>query len=188
MSIIELVFLAISLSMDAFAVSVCKGLAMKSIGVKECSIVGAWFGIFQGVMPFIGYHIGKAFSKYIEKIDHYATFFLLAIVGVVMIRESFSREENSSDSSLRFKVMITMAIATSIDAMAIGISYGIIKSELNICFASIFIGFVTFFFCTFGVKIGSIFGVKYKSKAELVGGIILIILGIKALLEHLNVF
>jgi len=186
MGIAELIILAIGLSMDAFAVSVCKGLAMPKTGVKECAIVGLWFGGFQALMPLIGYFLGTAFEAYIVKIDHWVAFILLGLIGVFMIKEAFEKEEDCHDCSLAPKKMLVMAIATSIDALAIGISFGILP-DVNITAAISLIGAVTFAFCVVGVKVGNVFGAKYKSKAELVGGIILILLGTKILLEHLGV-
>ena len=186
MGIVELIILAIGLAMDAFAVSICKGLAMKKTGIKECLIVGLWFGGFQALMPLIGYFLGKSFERYITAIDHWIAFVLLAIIGIIMIKESFSKEENDADCSLSPKTMVVMAIATSIDALAIGISFGVLP-DVNITAAISFIGIITLVLCMVGVKIGNIFGAKYKSKAELAGGIILVLLGTKILLEHLGI-
>jgi len=186
MGIAELIILAIGLAMDAFAVSICKGLAMKKSGIKECLIVGIWFGGFQALMPLIGYFLGKSFEKYITAIDHWIAFVLLALIGAMMIKESFSKEENEADASLSPKTMVVMAIATSIDALAIGISFGVLP-DVNITAAISFIGIITLALCMVGVKIGNIFGAKYKSKAELAGGIILVLLGTKILLEHLGI-
>ena len=186
MGIVELIILAIGLAMDAFAVSICKGLAMKKTGIKECLIVGLWFGGFQALMPLIGYFLGKSFERYITAIDHWIAFVLLAIIGIIMIKESFSKEENDADGSLSPKTMVVMAIATSIDALAIGISFGVLP-DVNITAAVSLIGIITLVLCMVGVKIGNIFGAKYKSKAELAGGIILVLLGTKILLEHLGI-
>ena len=186
MGIVELIILAIGLAMDAFAVSICKGLAMKKTGIKDCLIVGLWFGGFQALMPLIGYFLGKSFERYITAIDHWIAFVLLAIIGIIMIKESFSKEENDADGSLSPKTMVVMAIATSIDALAIGISFGVLP-DVNITAAVSLIGIITLVLCMVGVKIGNIFGAKYKSKAELAGGIILVLLGTKILLEHLGI-
>lgn len=186
MGIPELIITAIALSMDAFAVSICKGLAMKRVTFKEMAIVGLWFGGFQALMPLIGYFLGSAFEKYIVAVDHWIAFTLLALIGVLMIRESGDKDEEKADASLGLKTMLLMAIATSIDALAVGVSYGILPN-INIWVAISSIGIITFLLCMLGVKIGNVFGAKYKSKAELTGGIILILIGAKILLEHLEV-
>lgn len=186
MGILELFILAIGLSMDAFAVSICKGLATYKVKPKHMVITGLWFGGFQLLMPLLGYFLGTTFEKYIVSIDHFVAFFLLCGIGANMIKESFSKEEEKSDDSFSFKVMLIMAIATSIDALAIGITFALLPN-VNIVAAVLFIGVVTFTFSAFGVKIGNIFGAKWKSKAEFSGGLILIILGTKILLEHLNI-
>ena len=186
MGIPELIITAIALSMDAFAVSICKGLAMKKVTFKEMAIVGLWFGGFQALMPLIGYFLGSAFEKYIVAVDHWIAFTLLALIGVLMIKESGDKDDEKADGSLGFKTMLLMAIATSIDALAVGISYGILPN-INIWVAISSIGIITFLLCMLGVKIGNVFGAKYKSKAELTGGIILILIGAKILLEHLEV-
>lgn len=177
--------------MDAFAVAICKGLSMKKVSFKEMAIVGLWFGGFQALMPLIGYLLGEAFEKYIEQIDHWVAFVLLVLIGALMIKESFEKEENKEEekeipsSPLAFKTMLTMAIATSIDALAVGISFGILP-DVNITVAVSSIGIITFILSAVGVKIGNVFGAKYKSKAEFAGGLILVLLGIKILLEHLG--
>ena len=192
MGAVELIILAVGLSMDAFAVAICKGLSMKKVSFKEMAIVGLWFGGFQALMPLIGYFLGEAFEKYIEQIDHWVAFVLLVLIGALMIKESFEKEEKKeeekedSPSPLAFKTMLTMAIATSIDALAVGISFGILP-DVNITVAVSSIGIITFILSAVGVKIGNVFGAKYKSKAEFAGGIILVLLGIKILLEHLGV-
>ena len=184
MGILELIILAIGLAMDAFAVSICKGLAMKKTGIKECTIVGLWFGGFQAAMPLIGYFLGKAFEKYITSLDHWIAFILLALIGAMMIKESVEKDEEA-DASLSVKTMVVMAIATSIDALAIGISFGVLP-DVNITLAVALIGIITLALCMVGVKVGNIFGAKYKSKAEFAGGIILVLLGTKILIEHLT--
>ncbi len=186
MKIYELFILALGLAMDAFAVSICKGLSMNKISVKSMGIVGLWFGGFQALMPLIGYFLGSTFEKYITNFDHWVAFFLLGIIGINMIRESFSNEENEADCSLSFKPMLTMAIATSIDALAVGITFALLP-DVNIVYAVSFIGIITFLTSAAGVKIGNIFGVRYKSKAEFFGGAVLIVLGTKILLEHLGI-
>ena len=186
MGIPELIITAIALSMDAFAVSICKGLAMKRVTFKEMAIVGLWFGGFQALMPLIGYFLGSAFEKYIVAVDHWIAFTLLALIGVLMIKESGDKDDEKADASLGLKTMLLMAIATSIDALAVGVSYGILPN-INIWVAISSIGIITFLLCMLGVYIGNVFGAKYKSKAELTGGIILILIGAKILLEHLEV-
>lgn len=186
MAIWELFLLAFSLSMDAFAVSICKGLSMNKVLLRNAVIVGLWFGGFQALMPLIGCFLGSAFENYIVSFDHWIAFILLLFIGSNMIRESFSKDDESINNSLKFKVMLTMALSTSIDALAIGVTFAILPN-VNIVFAVTFIGIITFIFSVLGVKIGNHFGVKYKSQAELIGGIILILLGIKILSEHLGV-
>lgn len=192
MGAVELIILAVGLSMDAFAVAICKGLSMKKVSFKEMAIVGLWFGGFQALMPLIGYFLGEACEKYIEQVDHWVAFVLLVLIGSLMIKESFEKEEKkeeekeNSSSPLAFKTMLTMAIATSIDALAVGISFGILP-DVNITVAVSSIGIITFILSAVGVKIGNVFGAKYKSKAEFAGGLILVLLGIKILLEHLGV-
>ena len=195
MGIPELILTAIALSMDAFAVSVCKGLAMKKVTMKQMIVIGAWFGGFQALMPLIGYFIGHIFKslmessggifeKYISIITSSIAFILLSIIGIIMIKEAFSKEEKEEDCSICFKTMIVLAIATSIDALAVGVSYGLLPN-VNIYVAISSIGVITFGLCMLGTKIGSIFGAKHKSKAELAGGIILLLMGLKILIEAL---
>ena len=185
MSLLELFILAVGLSMDAFAVSICKGLAMKQIKFKHMLIVGLWFGGFQALMPLIGYFLGIQFETYITAYDHWIAFILLAFIGGNMIKEALSNEEETADASLAVKIMLVLAIATSIDALALGVTFAFL--QVNIWEAVSFIGVVTFLFSVAGLKIGNVFGTKYKSKAEFVGGVILILLGIKILLEHLGI-
>lgn len=170
--------------MDAFAVSICKGLALGRVRFKQMLIVGLWFGGFQALMPAIGYFLGAQFQEYIVNIDHWVAFILLSFIGINMIREALGDEEET-DGNLGFKAMLMMAIATSIDALAVGITFAFLK--VQIFFAVLFIGLTTFIISTCGVKIGNIFGLKYKSKAEFLGGTILIALGVKILLEHLGI-
>ena len=188
MGFIELMMLAVGLSMDAFAVSICKGLSMKKAGLKEGAICGAWFGGFQGLMPVIGFFLGTLFAKQIEAFDHWVAFALLVLIGGNMLKEAFCKcdccEEHDADLSV--KTMFVMAVATSIDALAVGISLAM-AGDVNIWVAMMLIGVVTFLMCTAGVKIGNIFGSRYEKKAEAAGGIILILLGVKILLEHLGV-
>lgn len=184
MGIIELFLIAVGLSMDAFAVSVCKGLAMPKCTFKKAAIVGLWFGGFQALMPAIGYVLGAQFQEAIASIDHWIAFVLLALIGGNMIHEALDNDEEEADASLNVKTMFLLAVATSIDALAIGITFAFLK--VNIIPAVCFIGIVTFIISFAGVKIGNVFGARYKNKAEIVGGIILILLGLKILLEHLG--
>lgn len=170
--------------MDAFAVSVCKGLSLGKIKPKHMCIAGAWFGGFQALMPLIGYFLGSFFAEMIEKYDHWVAFVLLAIIGGNMIKESFDKDEKV-DSSMDVKSMLLLAIATSIDALAVGVTFAFL--QVQIVPAASFIGVITFIFSAVGVKIGSLFGTKYKSKAELFGGIVLVLIGIKILLEGIGV-
>src|SRR5574344_2836181 len=183
----ELFVLAVGLSMDAFAVSICKGLAAKKAGVKEMLCCGLWFGGFQALMPTIGYFLGSTCEQYIEKFDHWVAFALLILIGVNMIREAFSKKDDDDMSaSFAFKTMLVLAIATSIDALAVGITFGLLP-DVNIVAAVLFIGVVTFLFSAAGVKVGSVFGAKYQRKAEFAGGVILILIGTKILFEHLGI-
>lgn len=184
MSILDLFILSVGLSMDAFAVSVCKGLSFGKIKPKHMCIAGAWFGGFQALMPLIGYFLGSFFAEMIEKYDHWVAFVLLAIIGGNMIKESFGKDEKV-DSSMDVKSMLLLAIATSIDALAVGVTFAFL--QVQIVPAVSFIGVITFIFSAVGVKIGSLFGTKYKSKAELFGGIVLVLIGIKILLEGIGV-
>ena len=184
MSVLDLFILAVGLSMDAFAVSVCKGLSLGKIKPKHMCIAGAWFGGFQALMPLIGYFLGSFFAEMIEKYDHWVAFVLLAIIGGNMIKESFGKDEKV-DSSMDVKSMLLLAIATSIDALAVGVTFAFL--QVQIVPAVSFIGVITFIFSAVGVKIGSLFGTKYKSKAELFGGIVLVLIGIKILLEGIGV-
>ena len=189
MSFPELFLLAIGLAVDAFAVSVCKGLASPSVKPKHALLCGAWFGGFQALMPFIGYLLGRAFAKYIESIDHWIALVLLAIIGISMIREAFEKEKEGEcdceNASFAPRVMLVMALATSIDALAAGITLAM--PGVNIVLALALIGGITFALSAVGVKIGHVFGARYRFAAQLAGGIILILLGVKILLEHLGV-
>lgn len=187
MSILELFLLAVGLSMDAFAVSICKGLSLRDIKLKHMMIAGVWFGGFQALMPTIGYILGSFFADLVSKWSHWIAFVLLAFIGGSMIKESFGKDEDV-DPDMCVKVMFLLAVATSIDALAVGVSFAFLKlSTLYIILAVLFIGCITFVFSAVGVKIGSIFGTKYKSKAELAGGIILILIGIKVVLDGLGI-
>lgn len=183
MGVVELFILAVGLSMDAFAVSVCKGLSLKKVSLANASLVGLWFGGFQALMPFIGYILGTQFSSKIEAVDHWIAFVLLGLIGFNMIKEALENDDEKTDSSLTAKAMFPLAVATSIDALAVGVTFAFLN--VNIVSAIGFIGVTTFLLSAIGVKIGNIFGMKYKSGAEFVGGTILIILGIKILIEHL---
>ena len=185
MGFLELLLLAVGLSMDAFAVSVCKGLCMKKADLRAQAICGAWFGGFQALMPLLGWLLGSRFSRYIEKFDHWIAFILLALIGANMIREAVSGKEEDVDSSLKFGEMFLMAVATSIDALAVGVSFAFLN--VSIVPAVTCIGVITFVISAIGVKIGSIFGARYKARAEIAGGVILIIIGLRILLQHLGI-
>ena len=179
----ELFILAVGLSMDAFAVSVCKGLSRGKIKAKHMCLAGIWFGGFQALMPLVGYFLGSFFADVITKYSHWIAFALLAFLGAKMIKESFESEE--LDDNMGWKTMLVLAVATSIDASAVGVTFAFL--DVNILFAVIVIGVTTFAFSAAGVKIGSVFGEKYKSKAEIAGGIILILIGLKILLDGLGI-
>lgn len=187
MGLIELLIIAVGLSMDAFAVSICKGLSLGKIKFKHMCIAGLWFGGFQALMPAIGYFLGSFFSDMVTKYAHWVAFLLLSFIGGNMIKESFEKDEceNCGDAAMDVKTMFVLAIATSIDAMAVGVSFAFL--QVQIVPAVTFIGIITFICSGLGVKIGSIFGSKYKSKAEFAGGIVLIIMGLKTLLEGLGI-
>lgn len=185
MGIVEITLLGIGLAMDAFAVSICKGLSMKKMNWKNAIIIALYFGIFQELMPVIGYFLGTTFEGLVTKFDHWLAFALLLAIGGSMIKEAFSKEEENKNDKVDFKTMSVLALATSIDALAVGITFAFF--EVNVLLAVTIIGLITFIISIIGVKIGNRFGDKYQSKAELMGGIILILLGIKILLEHLNI-
>ena len=185
MGIIELLLLSIGLGMDAFAVSICKGISMKKMNWKKACIIGLYFGGFQAIMPILGYFLGSTFESIITSLDHWIAFILLGIIGGNMIKDSFSKEYDNFDDNVNFKTMIVLAIATSIDALAVGITFAFLK--VNLVLAISLIGIITFILSVVGTKVGNRFGDKYEKKAELVGGIILILLGTKILLEHLNI-
>lgn len=191
MGIGELFLLAVGLSMDAFAVSVCKGLAMKKATLRAEATCGLWFGGFQALMPTIGFFLGALFADAIEAFDHWVAFALLAIIGINMLKEALEKKDEpgdnpEKDADLSVKTMFLMAVATSIDALAVGISLAMVGS-VNIWLAAAFIGICTCLLSALGVKIGNVFGSRYEKKAELAGGVILILLGVKILLEHLGV-
>ena len=179
MDLLSLFLIAVGLSMDAFAVSVCKGLATPKYKLKYSMICGAWFGGFQALMPAVGYLLGVNFKA----IDHWIAFVLLALIGFNMIREALKNDDEGADPSFTAKSMSLLAVATSIDALAIGITFAFL--DVNIVAAVLFIGVCTFVISAAGVKIGSAFGTRFKSKAEIAGGAILIILGLRILVEHL---
>lgn len=193
MGVVEILVLAVGLSMDAFAVSICKGLAMQKVKFSNAAICGIWFGSFQALMPLIGYFVGNNFSSYIVGIVHWIAFSLLAIIGGNMIKEAYDKEDDNVNESLGVKIMFMMAIATSIDALAVGVTFvcvpvnitAMVNTILNTLIAAGIIGLTTFSLSCAGVKIGSIFGTRYKKGAELSGGIVLVILAFKILIEHL---
>ena len=187
MSILEAVLMSVGLAMDAFAVSICTGLELKNIKFKDAIKVGLWFGVFQALMPLIGYLLGSRFESLITNIDHWVAFVLLVFIGGKMIYEAFHEEEGSY-GDLKFKSMLVLAIATSIDALAIGIAYAFLYGSKNMVLSFSLIGVITFIISVIGVKIGNVFGNKFKNIAEIVGGVILILIGTKILFEHLGVF
>lgn len=183
MGVIELFVLALGLSMDAFAVSICKGLSVPKLQAKHCLICGVYFGGFQALMPLIGWALGIRFQSMITNIDHWIAFVLLAVIGANMIKESFSKEEECPDASFGFKTMLTLAVATSIDALAVGVTFAFL--DVSIVPAVLLIGATTFVCSAVGVKIGNVFGNRFQSKAEFLGGLVLIAIGLKILIEHL---
>lgn len=185
MNIWELFLIAVGLSMDAFAVAVCKGLSVPKVKAKHALIVGAYFGGFQGLMPLAGYLLGVRFQEAITSVDHWIAFVLLALIGGNMIREALSKEEEELNDSFSVKTMVPLAVATSIDALAVGVTFAFLK--VQIVPAVSFIGVITFALSIVGLKIGNVFGTKYKSKAELAGGIVLVCMGLKILLDHLGI-
>lgn len=186
MTLIELLLISVGLAMDTFAVSICKGLSMTKINFKKAVIVGLYFGGFQALMPLIGYLFGSTFSNLISNIDHWAAFILLSLIGANMIKEAFSKDDKIYSDNLNFKNMLILSIATSIDALTIGITFSFL--EVNILFAVLSIGIITIELSILGVFIGKKFGNKFESKAKILGGLILILLGMKILIEHLNIF
>ena len=186
MGIGELLILAVGLSMDAFAVSICKGLSVKKAGLKQMATCGIWFGGFQALMPLIGFFLGALFYDAISSFDHWVAFGLLALIGINMLREALSKDEEEANDDMSIKTMFVMAVATSIDALAVGISLAM-AGDVNIWVAIALIGLTTCVTSALGVKIGNIFGSRFEKKAQAAGGIILILLGTKILLEHLGV-
>lgn len=182
MGILELIVIALGLSMDAFAVSICKGLATPKVAPRHMALAGLWFGDFQALMPLIGYFLGSTFEEYIEAYDHWVAFVLLGIIGFNMMHDSFSKSCDKSSADFSAKAMFPLAIATSIDALAVGISLAFLKE--NILWAATTIGITTFALSAVGLYIGNAFGCRYKSKAEFLGGAVLVMIGIKILIEH----
>ena len=188
MDFLSLFLIAVGLSMDAFSVAICKGLALPRTSLGRCSLVGVWFGGFQALMPIVGYFVGVHFKDSIESFDHWLAFALLALIGMNMIREALGKEEDEAEckgceeNPLAARKMLPMAIATSIDALAVGVGFAFLG--VDIWLSALLIGVTTLVLSAVGVKIGGVFGAKYKSKAELAGGIILILIGLKILLEH----
>ncbi len=188
MSIWEMILIALGLSMDAAAVSICKGLATGKVRLRHCLIAGGYFGGFQALMPAIGYALGSTFAHFIDRYDHWIAFVLLALIGGNMLRESFSKEEECANASFGFGAMLPMAIATSIDALAVGVSYALYLNWLQMLLAVLLIGVITFVVSAVAVRIGAAFGARFKKPAERLGGIILILLGLKFLLEGLAIW
>ena len=184
MSIIEIALIGVGLAMDAFAVSICKGLAMRRMNYKKAIIIAAFFGVFQALMPALGYVLGTTFANKIAAIDHWIAFILLALIGANMIKEALSSDDDEcQDDSLRLGDLIMLSIATSIDALAVGITFAFFNVSLLLSVSMI--GIITLIICVIGYKVGNVFGEKYKSKAELAGGLILIVMGAKILIDHL---
>lgn len=184
MGLIELVLLAVGLAMDAFAVSVCKGLSVTELKPKHALICGVWFGAFQMIMPTAGYLLGVSFQSFIESIDHWIAFILLALIGANMIREALGDDDSDIDASFGPKAMLPLAVATAIDALAVGVTFAFLQVEL--VSSIVIIGAITFCISAAGVCIGNVFGARFKSKAEIAGGVVLILIGLKILLEHLG--
>ena len=185
MSIIEIVILAVGLAMDAFAVSICKGLAVKELKPKHMLLAGLWFGGFQALMPLVGYFLGTGLKHLIESVDHWIAFVLLMMLGIGMIRSGLKPEDNDdADDKFDVKSMLLMAIATSIDALAVGVTFAFLN--VQIVPAISIIGVITFILSAIAVKLGNVFGKAFRGKAEIAGGIVLILIGIKILLEHLG--
>lgn len=181
--IFELIFISIGLAADAFAVSILKGLEIRKVKLKHCIIIGMYFGLFQAIMPLIGYFVGHTFEHFVVSIDHFIIFILLSIIGINMILDTFSKKEVKVNDSLKFGEMIILAFATSVDAFAVGITFSFLK--LNIIFSVLIIGIITFIISSIGTMIGTSVGKILKNKAQLIGGIMLILIGLKILIEHL---
>ena len=186
MDIFELLLIAVGLSMDAFAVSICKGLSVQRLKPRHYLLTGAWFGGFQALMPSIGFLLGSAFDHYINAFDHWIAFVLLAFIGGNMVKESLSGDEECHDDSFSLRTMFLLAVATSIDALAVGVTFALLP-DVHIFSAVSLIGAATFLLSALGLKAGNVFGLRYKARAELAGGVILILMGLKILLEHLGI-
>ncbi|WP_300416019.1 manganese efflux pump MntP family protein [uncultured Oscillibacter sp.] len=186
MDILELLLIAVGLSMDAFAVSVCKGLSVQRLRPRHYLLTGAWFGGFQALMPFIGFLLGSTFDQYINAFDHWIAFVLLALIGGNMVKESLGRDEECHDDSFDLRTMFLLAVATSIDALAVGVTFALLP-DVHIAAAVSLIGGTTFLLSAAGLRVGNVFGLRYKARAELAGGVILILIGVKILLEHLGI-
>lgn len=186
MGFIEIFLIGIGLAMDAFAVSICKGLSMKKPDIKKAIIVALYFGFFQAIMPIIGYYLGSTFESFVSNIDHWIAFILLSCIGGNMIKESFDKDVEKLNDRVDFKTMLILAIATSIDALAVGVTFAFL--EINVYLSTLLIGVVTFLLCLLGVKIGNKFGSKYGNRAEFMGGVILIMIGLKMIFEHIDIF
>lgn len=185
MGIILIILTSIGLAMDAFAIALCKGLSIKRLTWKKAIVIAFYFGFFQFIMPLIGYLLGITFQSLIINIDHWVAFILLSLIGLNMIKEAFSRENKKITNEINFRIMLPLAIATSIDALTVGITFTLL--QFNIFIASVSIGVITFAISLIGVKIGNIFGNKFEKKSQLLGGYILILIGFKILLSHLGV-
>ena len=185
MDILELLLIAAGLSMDAFAVSICKGLSVQRLKPRHYLLTGAWFGGFQALMPSIGFLLGSAFDQYISAFDHWIAFVLLAFIGGNMVRESLSGDEECHDDSFGLRTMFLLAVATSIDALAVGVTFALLP-DVHILSAVSLIGAATFLLSALGLKVGNVFGLRYKARAELAGGVILSLRGLKIVLEHLG--
>lgn len=186
MGILEISIIGIGLAMDAFAVSICKGLSMSKMSWKNAIIIAIYFGVFQAGMPVLGYLLGYTFQDLVTSIDHWIAFGLLALIGGNMIKEAFDAEDEKKNDKIDFKTMLLLAVATSIDALAVGITFAFL--QVNLIISIIIIGIITFIISLLGVKIGNKFGDKFQNKAEFAGGVILILMGIKILIEHLGIF
>lgn len=185
MGIIEIILIGVSLAMDAFAVSICKGLSMKKLDLKKATIIALYFCIFQMLMPVIGYFLGSALDTIVNKVTHWIAFILLSIIGINMIKESTDDEIDKRNDNVDFKTMLPLAIATSIDALAVGVTFAF--TQTNLILSIIIIGVITFVISFAGVLIGKKFGDKFQNKAELIGGIVLILIGLKIVLEHFGI-
>ena len=185
MSLLELFLVAVGLSMDAFAVAICKGLSMKSIDKKYMFLIALFFGGFQALMPLLGYFLGSQFSVYIERVYHWVAFILLALIGGNMIKESRGETEEETYTGISYRELFLLAVATSIDALAVGVTFAFLQVSIRLAVA--LIGYTTFCLSLVGVVVGNLFGARYKSRAEMTGGLILVFIGVKILLEHLGI-